>query len=106
MIHVQVETTIRFGTSSFLLIEISLVHMYGQGSSPHNINRESGIEIPEARMPEIKKNNTTTEKWHNSRLPREQLLPGTMEQWEDRNVPITADLHDITDAVQQVDPTA
>ena len=34
---------------------------------------------------------------------REQLLSGTMEQWEDRNVQITADLCDINDAEQSVD---
>ena len=36
---------------------------------------------------------TTTEKLYNSGPLREQLL-ATMEQWEDRNAPITADFRD------------
>ena len=46
---------------------------------------------------------TTTGERYNSGPLREQLLVGTMEQWEDRNAPITADLCDINDTVQSVD---
>ena len=36
---------------------------------------------------------TTGERYNSARGPlREQLLAGTMEQWEDQNAPITADL--------------
>jgi len=45
----------------------------------------------------------TTGEWYNSRPLREQLLAGTMEQKEDPNAPITADLCDINDTVQSVD---
>ena len=45
---------------------------------PNNINRDSGMEIPEAWMPRSK--NTTTGEWYNNRPLREQLLAGTMEQ--------------------------
>ena len=44
---------------------------------PNNINRDSGIEIPEAWIPTIKKHNNR--KWYNSGPLREQLLAGTME---------------------------
>ena len=43
--------------------------------------------------------NTTTGKQYNSRLLREQLLTGRIEQCEDQNAPIRADLHDINSAV-------
>jgi len=46
---------------------------------------------------------TTTGEQYNSGPLREQLLAGTMEQWEDRNAPITADLRGINGAVQSVD---
>ena len=68
---------------------------------PNNINRDSGIEIPEAWIPTIKKHKTG--EWYNSGQLREQLLAGIMEQQEDRNAPITADLCDINDTVQSVD---
>ena len=44
---------------------------------PNNINRDSGIEIPEAWMSTIKKKNTTTGESCNSRLPREQITEWT-----------------------------
>jgi len=68
---------------------------------PNNINRDSGIEIPEAWMPTIKTTTTTTTtgKRYNSAPLREQLLARTMEQWENRNAPITAVLRDINGAV-------
>ena len=50
---------------------------------PHNINRESEIEIPEAWMPMIKKNN-------NRRAVRQQTAEGA-NHWvisKDRNAPI------------------
>ena len=56
----------------------------------NSMNRDSGIEIPEAWMPLIK--NTTTGKWYNSEPLREQLLSRTTEQWKDWNAPITATL--------------
>ena len=40
---------------------------------PNNINKDSGIEIPEAWMSTTKKKNTTTGELCNSRLPREQI---------------------------------
>ena len=51
---------------------------------PNNINRDSGIEIPEAWMPTIKK--------HNRRTVRQRTAEGTTEHQnsEDRNAPITA----------------
>ena len=48
---------------------------------PNNINRDSGIEIPESRMPTIK--NTTTGESYNSELSNEQLT-----NIEDLNKPI------------------
>ena len=53
---------------------------------PNNINRDSGIEIPEAWMPMIKKHN-------NRRTVRERTAKGTTAEHqnsEDRNAPITA----------------
>ena len=52
---------------------------------PNNINRDSGIEIPEAWMPTIKKHN-------NRRTVQQRTAKGTTEHWnsEDRNAPITA----------------
>ncbi|KAL9972272.1 hypothetical protein ACROYT_G018555 [Oculina patagonica] len=51
---------------------------------PNNINRDSGIEIPEAWMPTIKKHNTRTE--------RQRTPEGTTahQNSENRNAPITA----------------
>ncbi|KAL9983560.1 hypothetical protein ACROYT_G005752 [Oculina patagonica] len=52
---------------------------------PNNINRDSGIEIPEAWMPKIKKHNTR-------RTERQRTPEGTTahRNREDRNAPITA----------------
>ncbi|KAL9954306.1 hypothetical protein ACROYT_G041825 [Oculina patagonica] len=52
---------------------------------PNNINRDSGIEIPEAWMPTIKKHNTR-------RTERQRIPEGTTahRNSEDRNAPITA----------------
>ncbi|KAL9953838.1 hypothetical protein ACROYT_G041308 [Oculina patagonica] len=52
---------------------------------PNNINRDSGIEIPEAWMPTIKKHNTR-------RTERQRTPEGTTahQNSEDRNAPITA----------------
>ena len=52
--------------------------------NPNNINRDSGIEIPEAWMPTIKKHN-------NKRAVRLRTAEGTVRRNnEDRNAPITA----------------
>ena len=52
--------------------------------NPNNINRDSGIEIPEAWIPTIKK--------HNSRSTTKQTYEGTTSNSrninEDRNAPI------------------
>ncbi|KAL9965123.1 hypothetical protein ACROYT_G028877 [Oculina patagonica] len=52
---------------------------------PNNINRDNGIEIPEAWMPTIKKHN-------NKRTVRQRTAEGTTghRNSEDRNAPITA----------------
>ena len=52
---------------------------------PNNINRDSGIEIPEAWMPTIKK--------HNRRVVQQQTAKATTScrNSEDQNAPITAD---------------
>jgi len=47
---------------------------------PNNINRDSGIEIPEAWMPTIKKHNNRIGEQYNSGPLREQVLVRTMEQ--------------------------
>ena len=55
---------------------------------PNNINRDSGIEIPEAWIPTIKK--------HNSRSTRKGTREGTTSNSrnnEDRNAPIAANQH-------------
>ena len=55
---------------------------------PNNINREGGIEIPEAWIPAIKK--------HNSRSTTKRTCEGTTSNsWnnEDRNAPIAANQH-------------
>ena len=106
-------STIRFGTRSSLLIEIRhvVVHWFTRRVKeaihirfyPNNINRNNGIEIPEAWMRAHDQKNTTTGKRYNNGPLREQLLVRTMEQWEDRNAPITADFCDINDSVQSVD---
>ena len=55
---------------------------------PNNINRDSGIEIPEAWIPTIRK--------HNSRPTTKRTCEGTTsDSWnnnEDRNAPIAANL--------------
>lgn len=43
------------------------------------------------------KNGTAADGWG------DQPLAGTMEKWGDRNLPITADLCDVNDAVKLVD---
>jgi len=48
------------------------------------------------------KDATTGERYNSGPL-REQLLAGTMEQWEDRNAPIAADLRDVNGTEQSVD---
>ena len=55
-----------------------------QGIKINNINRDSGIKIPEAWMPTIKK--------HNRRTVRQRTAEGTTEHRnsEDQNAPITA----------------
>jgi len=63
---------------------------------PNNITRDSGIEIPEAWMPTIKKHN-------NRRTLQQQTTEGATthqsnEAMEDQNAPITADLCDISGA--------
>ena len=51
---------------------------------PNNINRDSGIEIPEAWLPTIKKHN-------NRRAAKKRTAERTTHQnSEDRNAPITA----------------
>ena len=56
---------------------------------PNNINRDSGIEIPEAWIPTIRK--------HNSRPTTKRTCEGTTSnRWnnnEDRNAPIAANHH-------------
>ena len=55
---------------------------------PNNINRDSGIEIPEAWIPTIKK--------HNNRLTTKRTREGTTSNNrnnEDRNAPIAANQH-------------
>ena len=59
------------------------------GLHPSNINRDSGIEIPEAWIPTIKK--------HNSRSTTKQICEGptsnSRNNNEDRNEPIAANQH-------------
>ena len=59
---------------------------------PNNINRDSGIELPEAWMPTIKK--------HNRRLVQQRTVEGTTSHRnnEDRNASITADHREINGA--------
>ena len=56
---------------------------------PDNINRDSGIEIPETWMPTIKK--------HDRTVVQQRTAEGTTSRQdsEDRNAPITADHRDI-----------
>ena len=63
---------------------------------PNNINRDSGMEIPKAWMPTIKKRNNrrTVQQW-TAELTTTRRDNGTME---DRNAPITANLRDINGA--------
>ena len=70
-------------------------HWYTRGEAihirlhPNNINRDSGIEIPEAWIPTIKK--------HNSRSTTKRTCAGTTSNSrnnnEDRNAPIAANQH-------------
>ena len=66
--------------------------------STHNyINKDSGIEIPEAWMPTIKKhNNRRMVQQRTAEVITTRQKNGTME---DQNAPITADLRDINGAV-------
>ena len=64
---------------------------------PNNINRDSGIEIPKAWMPMIKK--------QNRRMVQQRTTEGatSRQNSEDRNTPITTDHHDINGAAQPAD---
>jgi len=73
---------------------------------PDNINRDNGIEIPEAWIPTIKK--------HSRRPVRQRTAEGTTSNWtsreissqrnnEDRNAPITGDHRDSYGDAQPVD---
>ena len=59
---------------------------------PNNINRDSGVEIPEAWMSTIKK--------HNRRMVQQRTTEGEISRRnsEDRNAPITTDHRDINGA--------
>ena len=59
---------------------------------PKKVNRDSGIEIPEAWMPTIKK--------HNRRMVQQRTTEGATSRRnsEDRNTPITTDHRDINGA--------
>ena len=64
---------------------------------PNNINRDSGIEIPEAWMSSIKKhNNRKTVQQRTAKGTATLRNYGTIEGW---NAPITADCRDINGAV-------
>ena len=64
---------------------------------PDNINRDNGIEIPEALIPTIKK--------HNRRAVRQRTTRETTSHRnnQDRNAPITANHRDLDGDVQPVD---
>ena len=64
---------------------------------PDNINRDSGIEIPEAWMPTMKK--------HNKKTVQQRTTEGTTSRQnsEDRNAPITAHQRDINGTAKPVD---
>ena len=66
---------------------------------PNNINRDSGIEIPEARMHAGQKIK------HNRKMVQQRIAEGTTSCWnnEDRNAPITANHRDINDVALPVD---
>ena len=74
---------------------------------PDNINKDNGIDIPEARIPTIKK--------HNGRPVWKQTAEGTtwsQTSWKtrthwnngDRNPPIALDRRDANDNARAVDP--
>ena len=73
---------------------------------PDNINRDNGIEIPEAWIPTIKKHNRrpvhqrTTEGTTSNRTSRKTT---SQKNNEDQNAPITADHHDSYGDAQPVD---
>ena len=71
--------------------------MYGQGSYPQKTSPIGIVELKFLKYGCPQSENTTTGKRYNSGPLREQLLVRTMEQSEDPNVPITADLSDIND---------
>ena len=76
---------IRFGNEVKFSDRDSLLHH-------NNINRDSGIEIPEAWMPTIKK--------HNRRMVQQLTTEGptSLRNSEDQNTPSEADQHDINGA--------
>ena len=63
---------------------VATVRLHTASLHPHNINRDSGFEIPEAWMPTIKKHN-------NMRAAKKRTNERTTHRnSEDRNAPITA----------------
>ena len=84
-----------FGTESSLLI-VTLIHIR---LNPDNINKDSGIEIPEASIPTIKK--------HNSRSTTKRTYEGTTSNSrnnnEDRNAPIAANQRATNSDTQTID---
>ena len=75
-----------FATKSSLLIVTLTGTPVLTRLNPNNINRDGGIEIPEAWIPTIKK--------HNSRSTTKRIYEGTTSNGrnnnEDRNAPIAA----------------
>ena len=58
-------------------------------SHPNNINRDSGIEIPEAWIPTIKKRNSRS----NTKRTCEETKSNSRKNNEDRNAPIAGNQH-------------
>ena len=56
---------------------------------PNNINRDSGIEIPEAWIPTIKKHNSRS----TTKRTCEGTTPNSRNNYEDRNAPRTPNQH-------------
>ena len=56
---------------------------------PNNINRDSGIEIPEAWIPTIKEHNSRS----TTKRTCEGTTPNSRNNYEDRNAPIAANQH-------------
>ena len=56
---------------------------------PNNINRDSGIEIPEAWIPTIRKHNSRS----TTKRPCEGTTSNSRNNNEDRNAPIAANQH-------------